>query len=167
MGDFDTKCINLDSEETNHYGTKLMDALNTYNLSVVQNNNHTRYDSFRDKMDTIDYMIISPNVICDISNVNSKPDIAFDHSTMTVTLTLEKLRSEFINISLKLYHNSELSKMNEKIKIKLNKLSGMFDITKRRATNEIKLFLDELANKSIEIKHHEIKRNILEIKIKY
>ena len=54
MGDFNAKHINLGSKETNHYGTKLMNTLNTYNLFVVQNNNHTRYDSFRDKRDTID-----------------------------------------------------------------------------------------------------------------
>ena len=54
MGDFNAKHINLGSEETNHYGTKLMVTLNSYKLFVVQNNNHTRYDSFRDKMDTID-----------------------------------------------------------------------------------------------------------------
>ena len=54
MGDFNAKHINLGSKETNHYGTKPMNTLNTYNLFVVQNNNHTRYDSFRDKRDTID-----------------------------------------------------------------------------------------------------------------
>ena len=35
MGDFNTKHINLGSEETNQYGTKLMDILNYYNLFVV------------------------------------------------------------------------------------------------------------------------------------
>ena len=40
-------------------GTKLMDILNYCNLFVVQNNNHTRYDTLGDKMDLINY-IISP-----------------------------------------------------------------------------------------------------------
>ena len=95
--------INPGSEETNHYGTKPMDELNSYNLFVVQNNNLTRYDFFRDKMDTIDYMVISPNVIASIFNVNSKVDIASDHCTMTAPLTPQKLRLEFRNTSLKLY----------------------------------------------------------------
>ena len=60
MEDFNAKHVSLGSEETNHYGTKLMDILNYCNLFVVQNNNHTRYASFRDKMDTI---IISPSLI--------------------------------------------------------------------------------------------------------
>ena len=66
-----------------------MNMLNTYNLFVVQNNNHTRYDSFRDKIDTIDYVIISPNVITDISNISSEET------------EVKKLRSEDKNISLK------------------------------------------------------------------
>ena len=92
--------VNLGSEETNHYGNKLIDILNYCNLFVVQNNNHTRYDSFRDKMDTIDYIIISPTLIADISGVNSELDIPSDHCTMTVTLKSEKIRSEDRNISL-------------------------------------------------------------------
>ena len=75
MGDFNAKHVNLDSEETNHYGTILMYILNYYNLFVVQNNNHTRYNSFIDKMDAIDYIIISPSLIANISNVNSELDI--------------------------------------------------------------------------------------------
>ena len=59
MGAFNAKHINLGSEETNQYGTKLMDILNYCNLFVVQNNNHTRYDTLGDKMDLINY-IISP-----------------------------------------------------------------------------------------------------------
>ena len=35
MGDFNAKHINLSSEETNYYGKKLMDTLNSYNLFVV------------------------------------------------------------------------------------------------------------------------------------
>ena len=99
MGDFNAKHVNLGSEETNHYGTKLIDILNYYNLFVVQNNNHTRYDSFRDKMDTIDYIITSLSFIANISNVNSELDIPSDHCTMTVTLKSEKLRSEDRNIT--------------------------------------------------------------------
>ena len=101
MGDFNAKHVNLGSEETNHYGTKLIDILNYYNLFVVQNNNHTRYDSFKDKMDTIDYIITSLSFIANISNFNSELDIPSDHCTMTVTLKSEKLRSEDRNISLK------------------------------------------------------------------
>ena len=108
-----------------------MDTLNSYNLFVVQNNNHTRYDSFRDKMDIIDYIIIYPNVIANISNVNSEPDIPSDHCTMAVTLKSEKLRLQFRNISLELYHKPDCSKINEDIKIKLNRLSGICDITKK------------------------------------
>ena len=36
MGDFNAEHINLGSEETNHYGTKLMDKLNYCNLFVVK-----------------------------------------------------------------------------------------------------------------------------------
>ena len=39
MRDFNAKHVNLGSEETNHYGTKLMDILSYGNLFVVQNNN--------------------------------------------------------------------------------------------------------------------------------
>ena len=60
MRDFNVKHVNLGSEETNHYGTKLMDILNYSNLFVVQNNNHTRYNILGDKMDLIDYIIIFP-----------------------------------------------------------------------------------------------------------
>ena len=52
------------------------------------------------------------------------------------------------------------------IKNKLNRLSGTFEILKRRPTNEIKLFLDELASKLIEIIYYEVEKNIPEIKIK-
>ena len=68
-----------------------------------------------------------------------------------------------INITrfaLKLYHKVDWSKINGAIKKKLNKLSGIFDILKRGSANEIKLFLDELANKLIEVE-----KNIPEIKI--
>ena len=102
MGDFNAKHINLDSEETNYYQTKLMDTLNICNLFVVQNNNHTMYGSFRDKMDTKDYIIISPNVVTNIFNVNFELDIPSDHCTMSVTSKTEKLRSKFKYISLKL-----------------------------------------------------------------
>ena len=110
MGDFNTKHVNLGSEETNHYGTKQMDILNYCNLFVVQNNNHTRYDSLRDKMDTIDYIIISPSLISNISDVSYELDIPSDHCTMTVTLKSEKLRSEDRKISLKLYHKADCQK---------------------------------------------------------
>ena len=100
MGDFNAKHVNLGLEETNHYGNKLIDTLNYCNLFVVQNDNHTRYDSFRDKMDTIDYIIISPTLMANISGVNSELDIPSDHCTMTVTLKSEKIRSEDRNISL-------------------------------------------------------------------
>ena len=158
MGDFNAKHVNLGSEETNHYGNKLIDILNYCNLFVVQNNNHTRYDSFRDKMDTIDYIIISPTLMANISGVNSELDIPSDHCTMTVTLKSEKIRSENRNISLKLYHKANWSKINGNIKNKLNKLSGILDILKRRPVNEFKLFLDELANKLIEITYYEIEK---------
>ena len=161
MGDFNAKHINLGSEETYHYETKLMNMLNTYNLFVVQNNSHARYDSFRDKMDTIDYAIISPNVIANISNVNSELNIPSDHCTMTATISSQKLRSKDRNISLKLYHKTDWSRINENIKNKLNKISGIYDII-----NEIKLFLGELGSKTIEIIHKEIENNIPEIKIK-
>ena len=158
MGDFNAKYVNLGSGETNHYGNKLIDILNYCNLFVVQNNNHTKYDSFRDKMDTIDYIIISPTLIANISGVNSELDIPSDHCTMTVTLKSEKIRSEDRNISLKLYHKANWSKINENIKNKLNKLSGILDILKTRPVNEIKLFLDKLANKLIEIINDEIEK---------
>ena len=166
MGDFNAKHVNLGSEETNHYGNKLIDILNYCNLFVVQNNNHTRYDSFRDKMDTIDYIIISRTLIANISGANSELDIPSDHCTMTVTLKSEKIRSENRNISLKLYHKANWSKINGNIKNKLNKLSGILDILKRRPVTEIKLFLDELANKLIEIINDENEKSIPEIKIK-
>ena len=38
-------------------------------------------------MYTINYIIISPNVIANVSNVNSELDIASDHRILTVTLT--------------------------------------------------------------------------------
>ena len=117
-------------------------------------------------MDTIDYIIISPSLIANISNVNSETDIPSDHCTLKVTLKSEKLRSEDRNISLKLYHKADWSKINESIKNKLNRLSGIFDITKRRPSNEIKLFLDKLASKLIEVIHYEVEKNIPEIKIK-
>ena len=42
MVEFNNKHINhLGLEETNHYGTKLMERLNSSNLFLVQNNNHT------------------------------------------------------------------------------------------------------------------------------
>ena len=166
MGDFNAKHVSLSSEETNHYGNKLIDILNYCNLFVVQNNNHTRYDSFRGKMDTIDYIIISPTLMANISGVNSELDIPSDHCTITVTLKSEKIRSEDRNISLKLYHKANWSKINENIKNKLNKLSGILDILKRRPVTEIKLFLDELANKLIEIINDENEKSIPEIKIK-
>ena len=59
-----------------------------------------------------------------------------------------------------------MSKINGNIKNKLNRLSGIFDILKRRPSNEIKLFLDELASKLIEIIYYEVAKNIPEIKIK-
>ena len=117
-------------------------------------------------MDTIDYIIISSSVIDNISNVNSELDIPSDHCAMTVTLKSEKLRSEDRNITLKLYPKVDWSKINESIKNKLNRLSGIFDIIKRRPTNKIKLFLDELASKLIEVIHYEVEKNIPEIKIK-
>ena len=166
MGDFNAKHVNLGSEETNRYVNKLIDILNYCNLFVVQNNNHTKYDSFRDKMDTIDYIIFSPTLIANISRVNSELDIPSDHCTMTATLKSEKIRSEDRNISLKLYHKANWSKINENIKNKLNKLSGILNILKTRPVNEIKLFFDKLANKLIEIINDEIEKSILEIKIK-
>lgn len=54
MGDFSAEHLNLGLKETNHNRTKLMNNLNNYNLFTIQENNHTRYDSSRDKMDTID-----------------------------------------------------------------------------------------------------------------
>ena len=117
-------------------------------------------------MDTINYIIISPNVIVSVSNVNSKLDITSDHRILTVTLTSKKLRPEDRNISLKLHHMADWSKVNENIKSKLNKFSGIFDTIKRSPKNEIKLFLDELANKLIEIIYHEMENNIPEIKNK-
>lgn len=54
---------------------------------------------------------------------------------------------------------------SENIKVKFNKLSGIFDIIKKRPTDEITPFLDELARKLIEITHHEIKNSVPEIKI--
>ena len=70
-----------------------------------------------------------------MSNVNSKLDIPSDHYTMTVILKSEKVRYESRNISLKLYHKTNWSKTNENIETKLSKLSGFFDITKKRPTN--------------------------------
>ena len=63
MGEFNVKHFNLVPHETNHYRTKLMNAWNSYNLFVLQNNYHTRYESLRDKRDTKDHSIISPAVI--------------------------------------------------------------------------------------------------------
>ena len=83
-------------------------------------------------------IIISPNVIATISNINSELDISSDHYTMTVTLTSEKLRSKGRNISQKLYHTADWLKINENIQNKLNKLFGIFDIIKGRPINEIK-----------------------------
>ena len=83
-------------------------------------------------MYTINYIIISPNVIANVSNINSELDIVSDHRILTVTLTSKKVRSDDRNISLKLHHNADWSKVNENIKGKLNKLSGIFDTIKRR-----------------------------------
>ena len=55
MGEFSVKHFNLVPHETNHYRTKLMNAWNSYNLFVLQNNYHTRYESLRDKRDTKDH----------------------------------------------------------------------------------------------------------------
>ena len=52
------------------------------------------------------------------------------------------------------------------MKNKLNKLSGTLDILKRIPANEIKLFLDELANKLIEIIYYKVEKNTPEVKIK-
>ena len=71
-------------------------------------------------MDTKDYIIISPILIANISDVNSGMDIPLDHCTMTVTLKSKKLRSEDRNISLKLYHKADWSNLNRNIKNKLN-----------------------------------------------
>ena len=166
LEDVNAKYVNLGSEKTNLYRTILIDILNYCNLFMVQSNNHTRYGSFRDKMDTIDCIIISPSLLANISDVKSEPDIASDHCTMTVTLKSEKFRSEDRNISLKVHHMADWSKINENVKNKLNRLSGIFDILKRRPTNEIKLFLDELGSTLIEIIYYEVEKNIPDIKIK-
>ena len=165
LGDFNAKHVNLGSVETNHYDTKLMDILKYCNLLVVHNNNHTRYDSFRDKMYTVDYIITSPSLIANISDVNSELDIPSDHCIMTTRLKSEKIKPEDRKISLKLYHKADWSKINGNIRNKLNRLSGIFDIIKRRPSNEIKLFLDELASKLIETICYEVEKNIPEIKI--
>ena len=49
---------------------------------------------------------------------------------MTVTLKSEKLRSEDRNISLRLYHRVDWSKINGNIKNTLN--NGIFNILKRQ-----------------------------------
>ena len=73
-------------------GNKLMNTLNNYNLFVTQSN--TRYDHLRNKIYTIDYIIISPSVIANTSNVNCEFDIPSDHCTITLILKLEKIRSK-------------------------------------------------------------------------
>ena len=45
-------------------------------------------------MDTIDYIVGSPNVIANMYNVNSETDIPSDYCKRAVTLTSEKLRSD-------------------------------------------------------------------------
>ena len=67
-------------------------------------------------MDTIDYIIISPKVIANISKVNSEIGITSDHCTMKTTIKPEKIRSEDRNISVKLYYMADLSKKNGNIK---------------------------------------------------
>ena len=67
-------------------------------------------------MDTIDYIIISPKVIANISKVNSEIGIPSDHCTMKTTIEPEKIRSEDRNISVKLYYMADLSKKNGNIK---------------------------------------------------
>ena len=59
-----------------------------------------------------------------------------------------------------------MSKINGNMKNKLNKLSGILDIIKRIPANEIKLFLDKLANKLIEIIYYQVEKNTPEVKIK-
>ena len=117
MGDFNAKYFNLGSERTNHNENKSMNTLRRYNLFVAQSN--TRYNHLRNKICTIDYIIISPSVIANISNVNFEFDIPSDHCIMTLILKLEKMRSDSRKISLQLYRKVNWQKINENIKNKL------------------------------------------------
>ena len=53
---------------------------------MVWNNYRTGYDSFRDKMDTTDYINMSPNIMENSSNVNSELYIPSDIYTMILIL---------------------------------------------------------------------------------
>ena len=58
-------------------------------------------------------------------------------------------------------------KISENVKIKLRKLSWIFDCFKNRPKNKMKILLDELINKLIDITLYEVENNILEIKVEY
>ena len=75
------------------------------------------YDRLRDKMNTMNYIIMSCNIIDNVSNVNSELGIPSDICTNNLTRKQEKVRSESRNILLKLFHWANLSKINEAIKI--------------------------------------------------
>lgn len=62
------------------------------------------YDRLRDKMNTMNYIIMSCNIIANVSNVNSELGIPSDICTNNLTRKQEKVRSESRNILLKLFH---------------------------------------------------------------
>ena len=56
---------------------------------------------------------------------------------------IETLNFNFISLTLN--SKANWSKINKNIKIELRKLSGIFDFIEKRSTNEINIFLDDLA----------------------
>ena len=62
------------------------------------------YDRLRDKMNTMNYIIMSCNITANVSNVNSELGIPSNICTNNLTRKQEKVRSESRNILLKLFH---------------------------------------------------------------
>ena len=83
------------------------------------------------------YSMLTLNLTCLLAMVQLKKNNN-KNGTMIETLN-------FNFISLTLNSKANWSKINKNIKTELRKLSGIFDFIEKRSTNEINIFLDDLA----------------------
>lgn len=83
------------------------------------------------------YSMLTLNLTCLLAMVQLKKKNN-KNGTMIETLN-------FNFISLTLNSKANWSKINKNIKTELRKLSGIFHFIEKRSTNEINIFLDDLA----------------------
>ena len=112
LGDLNAKHLDFGCNTQNRQGKHLLDFINDSNLTILNNNEPTRFDHYRNSNEILDLAIATPNLLNKLLSFKIDDSIPSDHRALVLDFGIDRTPppppAQFRNIKKLIGQNSKL-----------------------------------------------------------